>query len=59
MLLRHSLGLVREAAALENAANEALRTGNRSADIAAPGARTLGTREVGDAVLARLSEQAP
>ena len=55
LLLRHSLGLETEAAGLEHAVAEALAAGARTPDIASPGARTYSTREVGDAVLARLS----
>ncbi|MSQ29972.1 MAG: 3-isopropylmalate dehydrogenase [Dehalococcoidia bacterium] len=54
MLLRHSLGLEREAAALEAAVAGAIDAGLRTADIAAPGERPLSTREMADAVLERL-----
>ena len=54
LLLRHSLGLAGEAAALEGAVCEALAQGAHTPDIAAAGARAFSTREVGDAVLARL-----
>jgi 3-isopropylmalate dehydrogenase len=52
MLLRHSLGLAREAAALEAAVSQALESGARTPDIATAGERVLSTRETGDAVLA-------
>jgi len=55
MLLRHSLGLDREAAALESAVRQALTDGARTADIAAADAAKRSTREVGDAVIRQLN----
>jgi 3-isopropylmalate dehydrogenase len=55
LLLRHSLGLIEEARALESAVSRALDKGLRTADIAAPGERALGTRAAGDAILAELA----
>lgn len=55
LLLRHSLGLEGEARAIEAAVATALSRGARTADIAASGAATLSTREMGDAVLAALA----
>jgi len=55
LLLRHSLALETEARALEDAVSTALERGLRTADIAAKGARSLSTREAGDAVLAELA----
>ena len=52
LLLRHSLGLESEARAIEAAVAKALSRGARTADIAANGAKSLSTREMGDAVLA-------
>jgi 3-isopropylmalate dehydrogenase len=54
MLLRHSLGLEREAEALEAAVAAALATGVRTADIAAPGLPSVGSRTAADAVIACL-----
>ncbi len=54
MLLRHSLGLTKEADALEVAVSRALEGGARTPDIATAGERVLSTRETGDAVLAAL-----
>ncbi len=54
MLLRHSLGLEREAVALETAVSSAVDAGLRTADIAGQGDRALSTREMADAVLERL-----
>jgi 3-isopropylmalate dehydrogenase len=54
MLLEHSLGLTREAEALEAAVSRAIEAGARTPDISAPSARSSSTREAGDAVLAAL-----
>src|SRR5580700_8995646 len=54
LLLRHSLGLAAEAAAVERAVAEALAAGARSADLAAPGTQALSTSQAGDAVISRL-----
>jgi len=54
MLLRHSLGLEAEAAAIETAVTGAIGDGARTPDIVASGAKVFSTREVGDAILARL-----
>jgi 3-isopropylmalate dehydrogenase len=56
MLLRHSLGLSAEASSIEKAVSGAITDGARTPDIAAPGAKVYSTREVGDAILARLSK---
>jgi len=55
LLLRLSLGLEREAAAVEAAVSATLAAGARTADIAASGERVLTTRELGEAVLSALS----
>jgi 3-isopropylmalate dehydrogenase len=54
LLLRHSLGLTQEAAALEQAADAALSAGVRTADLVAPGAPHLPTRAAAEAVLSSL-----
>jgi len=54
MLLRHSLALGTEAAAVENAVSAALAAGLRTADIAAPGTAAVGSRAAGDAVISRI-----
>ena len=54
MLLRHSLGLDTEAAALETAVGAALAQGARTADIAAPGTPSLSSAQAGAAVLSNL-----
>ncbi|HXQ64638.1 MAG TPA: isocitrate/isopropylmalate family dehydrogenase, partial [Steroidobacteraceae bacterium] len=53
LLLRHSLGLEREARALEAAVIGALTAGVRTADLSPKGA-PASTRAAGEAVLARL-----
>jgi 3-isopropylmalate dehydrogenase len=55
MLLRYSLGLEREARAVEGAVEAAIADGVRTADIAAQGTAPVGTRTAGDAVIARVS----
>ncbi len=56
MLLRHSLGLSAEAEVIEKAVTSAIADGVRTPDIASQGVRAFTTREVGDAVLARLGK---
>ncbi|MBI4236050.1 MAG: 3-isopropylmalate dehydrogenase [Chloroflexi bacterium] len=59
MLLRLSLGLEEEAAAVEAAVEAALATGYRTSDILGPGGgRAVGTAEMGDAVLERIEDPA-
>ncbi len=55
MLLRHSLGLDKEAAALESAVSRSIEKGVRTPDIAARGLTPVGTRTATDAVLAELN----
>ncbi len=54
LALRLSLERPDDAALLERAVRAALEAGARTRDIAAPGAPTIGTRAMGDAVLAQL-----
>ena len=54
MMLRHTFSLEAEAARIEAAVQSVLAQGLRTADIAEGGTRTIGTREMGDAVLAAL-----
>ncbi len=54
MLLRWSLGLHEEADEIEKAVEGVLADGYRTKDIAKPGERTLGTRQMGDLIGARL-----
>ena len=50
MLLRHSLSLPEEAAALEETVAAVVRLGYRTADIAGPGSKRVSTAEMGAAV---------
>src|SRR3954464_15864007 len=50
MLLRHALGLEREAAAVESAIGAALTAGHRTADIAVGDERRVGTKEMTAAI---------
>jgi 3-isopropylmalate dehydrogenase len=54
LLLRHSLGLETEAAAVEAAVTRAIEGGARTADIAEKGRTALSTRQMGDAILTAL-----
>ena len=56
MLLRHSLGLEVEAAAVEAAVAAALSAGMRTADVAAPGITGVGSRAATDAIIAALGK---
>jgi 3-isopropylmalate dehydrogenase len=55
MMFRHTLQRRDIAERIEGAVRGALRKGLRTADIAAPGERAIGTRAMGDAVVAALS----
>ncbi len=54
MLLRHSLGLETEAAAIEGAVNAVLDEGVRTGDIAEAGSETVSTTVMGDLVISKL-----
>jgi 3-isopropylmalate dehydrogenase len=54
MLLRHSFGRKEDAARVERAVRSVLAAGVRTADILQPGQDKVGTRAMGDAVLAAL-----
>ena len=55
LLLRHSLGLHDEAAAIERAVSDAITAGTRTADCVASGRRSCTTSEFGDAVVEMLT----
>ena len=55
MLLRHSLELEDEALCLEEAVNQALTEGLRTADIQGGQASAVGTREMGESIRQRIS----
>ena len=52
MMLRYSLGLTEEAAAIDRAVQSVLSQGYRTADIAAAGDAAIGTAEMGDRIAA-------
>ena len=54
MMLRYTFDLPEPAAHIETAVRKVLAQGLRTADIAEPGVRAIGTRQMGDAVLAAL-----
>jgi 3-isopropylmalate dehydrogenase len=54
MLCRYSLGAPRAADEIERAVAAAIAAGHRTADLAAPGERAVGCREMGRLVLERL-----
>ncbi len=55
MLLRHSLGLAREADLVERAVRETVAAGYRTADISRKGERPTSTRAMGDQVVSRVA----
>jgi 3-isopropylmalate dehydrogenase len=55
MMLRHSLNRPEQAARVETAVKRALAAGARTRDIWGEGTRRVGTREMGDAVIAALN----
>ena len=57
MALRYSFGLVEIAAKLDDALTATLASGLRTRDIAAPSADSVGTAEMGDAVVAELGRR--
>ncbi|MDX2027124.1 MAG: 3-isopropylmalate dehydrogenase [Alphaproteobacteria bacterium] len=58
MMFRYSLDMAKEADLLENAVRAVLDSGIRTADIAAPGQKPIGTRAMGDAVIESLNKLA-
>lgn len=58
MMLRLSFRMEKEATLVEQACINALAAGARTADLAAPGEKTLSTSEMGDAVLHQLEDTA-
>jgi 3-isopropylmalate dehydrogenase len=57
LLLRHSLGLQDAASAIESAVGRVLDAGYRTADIAAPGEKPLGTTAMAQKVIDSLQER--
>jgi 3-isopropylmalate dehydrogenase len=54
-MLRYSLGQPEMAVRVEQAVSKVLDQGLRTPDIAAPGTQKVGTRDMGDAVVAALA----
>jgi len=54
MLLRYSLDRVDDADRVERAVRRVLENGHRTRDIAEPGGKTVGTREMGDLIVGAL-----
>lgn len=55
MMLRHSLGLEKEAAEIERAVNETLEQGYHTADLQLKNGKLAGTKEITDAVIENLT----
>jgi len=55
MMFRYTFSRAEVAERIERAVREVLRTGKRTADIAARGESACGTREMGDAVVRALA----
>jgi 3-isopropylmalate dehydrogenase len=58
MALRYSFGMLKEADMIEAAIAAALANGLRTADIASPGTKMVGTAAMGDAIIAELEKAA-
>ena len=58
MMLRYTLGQAALAKRIEDAVQQVLDAGLRTADIASQGARVVGTKAMGDAVIAALQQAA-
>jgi 3-isopropylmalate dehydrogenase len=54
MMLRYSLGLGKEASAIEKAVDEVLRQGYRTYDIMAEGKTKVGTKQMGDLIAGKV-----
>ncbi len=54
LMLRYSFNLHAEAVSIENAAEQAVRDGYRTKDIAEDGRRAVGTSEIADAIIERI-----
>jgi len=54
MMLRYSLGLIKEAEVIEKAVNKVLDDGYRTYDIMSDDMTKVGTREMGDFIASRI-----
>jgi 3-isopropylmalate dehydrogenase len=59
LLLRHSLRMAHEAAAIESAVDSVLDAGHRTADLVAPSQPYVGTVEMGDLIVAAICDAGP
>jgi 3-isopropylmalate dehydrogenase len=57
LLLKYSLGLEREATAVERAVDDAIELGLRTPDIARPGEKTATTHAVGEAIVSAVTRE--
>ena len=57
MMLRHSFNMSDEAASVENAIEQVLAEGIRTADIVSSGQESVSTSAMGDAIVARLTDK--
>jgi len=57
MLLRYSVNMVADADRVERAVERVLAAGHRTGDIARPGEKALGTRQMGDLIVRELEAQ--
>ena len=57
MLLRYSVNMVADADRVERAVERVLAAGHRTADIARPGEKALGTRQMGDLIVREVEAQ--
>ena len=57
MLLRYSLNMIRDADRVEAGVLRVLQAGSRTADIAGPGSRPVGTKEMGDLLVRAVEAQ--
>jgi 3-isopropylmalate dehydrogenase len=58
MALRYSFNMLKEADLVDQAISAALAKGLRTGDIASAGMKTVGTAEMGDAILAEMEKLA-
>jgi 3-isopropylmalate dehydrogenase len=59
MLLRHSLGLEKEAEMVEGAVSDVLENGYRTADLASVGQAALDTKQITDLIIQRVLGRLP
>jgi 3-isopropylmalate dehydrogenase len=58
LLLRYSLGLTQEAEAIEAAVQQSINEGYRTEDLQEPGKKVLGTKEMGQQIIAQITRVA-